>query len=85
MKRASLGILCLLLAGVLAACGAGDSPEKAAREWLQAMTNLDGNKIVERTCAEQQANVQEAGLWLSVFGLLGQSQLGEQAKADFSA
>jgi len=69
---------------VLAACGTGDSPERAAREWLEALLNMDGNELIERTCAEQRANVQTAGLWLSAFGVLGQSLTGQQAQADVS-
>jgi hypothetical protein len=84
MKRAILAVLILTLASTLAACGLGDSPEGAAKEWTQAMANLDGNKISERTCAAQQANVQQAGLWASVFNIFGQQTIGQQAKTDIS-
>lgn len=83
MKRASL-LLTFALVSALTACGLGDSPEKAAQEWVQAFANLDGNKIAERTCAAQQANVQQAGLWNSVFNLFGQQTVGQQAKTDVS-
>jgi hypothetical protein len=66
----------VVLVSLLSACGIGDSPEKAAREWLDALLNMDGNKLMERTCAEQQEAVQEAGLWVSF--------TGEQIEADVS-
>jgi photosystem II stability/assembly factor-like uncharacterized protein len=45
---------------------------------------MDGNKLMERTCAEQQESVQETGLWLSAFGVLGQSFIGQQTQTDIS-
>jgi len=84
MKRFAFVLLTFALLGALTACGLGDSPKKAAQEWIQAFANLDGNKIAERTCAAQQANVQQAGMWASVFGLFGQQTIGQQAKTDVS-
>jgi len=85
MKRSALVMLTLMLVSALTVCGAiGDSPEKAAEEWAQAFANLDGNKVAERTCAAQQANVQQAGLWTSVFNLFGQQMIGQEAKTDVS-
>ncbi|MDE3089661.1 MAG: hypothetical protein KGJ80_09820, partial [Chloroflexota bacterium] len=84
MKRATFLLMAFALVGTLTACGLGDSPEKAAQEWVQAFANLDGNKIAERTCAAQQANVQQAGMWASVFNIFGQQQIGQQAKTDVS-
>jgi hypothetical protein len=78
-------IVALLLGGVYVGIFLlGDSPEKAAQEWVQAFANLDGNKIAERTCAAQQANVQQAGLLNSVVGLFGQQTIGQQANTDVS-
>lgn len=76
----------LTLIGVclLTACGTGETPESAAEEWLEALANMDGNELLERTCAEQQGNVQEAGLWLSAFAVLAQSFTGQQTEADIS-
>jgi len=84
MKRATFVLLTFALVSALTACGLGDSPEKAAQEWIQAFANLDGNKIADRTCAAQQTNVQQAGLWSSVFNLFGQRTIGQQAKTDVS-
>lgn len=84
MKRTTFMLLALAFASALTACGLGDSPEKAAQEWIQAFANLDGNKIAERTCVAQQANVQQAGMWTSVFNLFGQQTIGQQAKTDVS-
>jgi len=77
----NLFMLCLLV--LFVACS-GDSPEAAAKEWMQAFANLDGNKIAERTCTAQQANVQQAGMWASVFGMFGQQTIGQQSKTDIS-
>lgn len=84
MKRAYIVTLILAFISVLTGCGLGDSPEKAAQEWIEAFANLDGNKIADRTCAAQQANVQQAGLWSSVFNLFGQQTIGQEAKTDVS-
>jgi len=80
MKRSALVMLTLTLVSALTACGPGDSPEKAAEEWAQAFANLDGNKIAERTCAAQQVNVQQAGMWATVFNIFGQQTIGQQAR-----
>lgn len=71
-------------AAALAACGTQDSPERAAEEWLEAFANMDGNKLMERTCAEQQRNAQETGVWLSAFALLVQSLTRQQTEIDIS-
>jgi len=84
MNRFAFVFLTLPLLSALTACGLGDSPEKAAQEWMQAFANLDGNKIAERTCAAQQANVQQAGMWASVFNIFGQQTIGQQGKTDIS-
>lgn len=72
MKLARIVIVIAIVTGVLTACGIGESPERAAKEWLEAMINLDGNKILERTCMAQRENVQEASLWSSAFAMLPQ-------------
>ncbi len=85
MKQLTLVVLTLVLASTVTACTLVDSPENAAREWLQAFGNLDGNKLAERTCAAQQANVQQAGMWTSAFAILGQMMIGQQGKTDVSS
>lgn len=87
MKQLTLVLVTLALASTVASCTLIDSPENAAREWLQAFGNLDGNKIAERTCAAQQANVQQAGLWTSAITLIGQYLVGQglQGKTDVSS
>ena len=84
MKCTTWIILTLTLIGILTSCVLADSPERAAQEWLQAFGNLDGNKLAERTCAAQQENIQQAGLWASVFGIFGQMTIGQQGKTDVS-
>jgi hypothetical protein len=70
MKRTVLVFSFVFLAILLTGCG--DTPEGAAREWFNAQLNLDGTKILERTCAAQVQNVQQAGLVTSAFALLPQ-------------
>lgn len=84
MKPLRAVAIVVVAVSMLTACGAGDSPEKAAREWLDALVNMDGNTLMDRTCAEQREAVQEAGLWISVFGVLGQSFTGQEIQADIS-
>ena len=59
-------------------------PEIAAKEWNEALLNLDGNKLAERTCAAQQASVQSTAIWASAFAVLGQQFTGQQTNADIS-
>ena len=84
MKVLRAVAIVVIVVSVLAACGMGDSPERAAKEWLEALVNMDGNKLMERTCAEQRENVQEAGLWLSALGMLGHSFTGQRVQGDIS-
>lgn len=84
MKVLHAVAIIVIAISVLTACGMGDSPERAAEEWLESSLNMDGNTLMERTCAEQQESVQEAGLWLSVFGILGQLFTGQQTQTDIS-
>ena len=53
MKLLCAVAIIVVAVSMLTACGAGDSPEKAAREWLDALVNMDGNTLMDRTCAEQ--------------------------------
>lgn len=65
-------IIGLIVAFSLLLTGCADSPERAAKQWFDAMLNMDGNKILDRTCLEQRAAIQEWGLWNSAFALLPQ-------------
>jgi len=84
MKPLRAVVTIVIAASILTACGIGDSPKKAAREWLDALVNMDGNTLMDRTCTEQKEAMQEAGLWVSVVGILGQSFTGQQIEADIS-
>lgn len=44
----------VILALMLAACGAAESPEHGAREWVEAVSKLDVARIAERTCLARQ-------------------------------
>lgn len=83
MKCLRIFLLIVVLVS-LSACSLADSPEKAAREWIDALLNMDGNKLAARTCAAQQENLQNATLWLSAFAVLGEMLTGQQTEADVS-
>jgi hypothetical protein len=81
-------MLVLVLASLLA-CGpldailgtvAADSPERAAREWLEASVTMDGTQLIARTCVAQHGTVLTGGLWLSALSVLA----GQQTKVDTS-
>jgi hypothetical protein len=83
MKHLFSGLIILCLLFLLAACSS-DSPEAAAKEWVQAFADMDGNKIAARTCAAQQENLQEAGMWVSAFTIFGDLLIGQQSQIDIS-
>jgi hypothetical protein len=70
MRQRTILVMLVVFPFLLSGCS--DSPERAAREWFDAMLNLDGNKILERTCLQQRAYIQEVGLWGSVVAMLPQ-------------
>jgi len=83
MKHIILAVLLIALSLLLVSCA--DTPEGAARAWLNAMMKLDGNKILDLTCAAQVENVQQTGLWASAFSLVPQLfGLNIQSKSDIS-
>ena len=61
-----------------------DSPEKAATIWLDALLNLDGNVLAQRTCRAQREAVQAQGMWDSALTALGQLLVGQKTKGDIS-
>lgn len=80
-KVRSVAIVMVIAAvSVLTACGIGDSPEKAAREWFEALKNQDETKLMERTCVERRDSVQEEGIggltWLGI--IMEEASLLEQ-------
>lgn len=70
MKYKTVIILFVVCSFLLTGCF--DSPEKGAKEWSDAMLNMDGNKILDRTCIQYRPQIQEVGLWNSAFALLPQ-------------
>lgn len=70
MKHKTITMLLITCTFLLTACF--DSPEKGAKEWFDAMLNLDGNKILDRTCIQYRPQIQEWGLWNSVFVMIPQ-------------
>ena len=84
MKRFSIALWTLMIASLLVGCGSSGTPEEAAREWLQAQLDLDGNALAATTCAAQQSSVQTAAVWTSALSILGKEFIGEQMKGDGS-
>ncbi len=74
--------LALVGALLLAGCSAGESPEKGAKEWLQALSSLDGLKLDERTCSSQAAQLQQGGLMMLALGAFGKDLLGDSLKVN---
>jgi hypothetical protein len=70
MKYLNLILLTVLLVILLTACGSKDSPERAAKEWMEALLTMDGNSAAKLTCRDQQAALEDAGMWLGLFGAL---------------
>lgn len=75
-NSAGLLILALTIAWLLVGCGRGTGelppspmpgPEEGAREWIDAIANQDGNRILKYTCLAQRENVQELSVWVSAF------------------
>ena len=68
-------VLILIIGGVLMGCGTDrqePGPEDGAKEWIDAIVNQDGNRILKYTCKEHRDDVKEAGMWISAFAVLGQ-------------
>jgi gamma-glutamylcyclotransferase (GGCT)/AIG2-like uncharacterized protein YtfP len=58
-----------------------EAPElKAAREWLSAVTNLDGNAILKHTCLEQRDNIRDVTAWTAALPVLGSVITGQDVK-----
>ena len=78
MKRFIWRFLVLMVAGgLLMSCNGTKktpepSPEDGAQEWIDAITNLDGNRILKYTCLAQREKVKEGSMWTSAFMILGQ-------------
>ena len=62
-----------------------DSPELAAREWLQAIADVDGIKLDDRTCTAQVKGLQSGTLLPILFGSVGEQAKNKNAKTDVSA
>ena len=85
MKRATLILLIFAMLVAPAACGLRDSPEGAAKEWLEALASFDGLKMDERTCSEQKEQLQQGGALLAAFSALGQEITDQNVRIDVSA
>ena len=73
MKRVNLGIVCIIIL-LLFGCGEDeDGPAIGAQEWVDAVTNQDGNKMLKYTCLAQRESFQEAFMYLSAFSALAKA------------
>jgi hypothetical protein len=80
MKRLrSSFIIALTFAFLLTGCGGpitqlspSSTPgaEEGAREWIDAIVNQDGNKMLKHTCMAQRENLKKATMWVSAFSIL---------------
>lgn len=87
MKRVLTAVILFMLTPVLLlSCDTSDhntdSPEKAAKAWVDAFLKLDGNALTERTCSDKQAEVQTAGFWMSAFSVLGELLVEQELDVD---
>lgn len=58
----------------------------SAREWISAVTGLDGNNILKYTCLAQRDNIQQMSAWTSALPILGSMFTGGtlEVKSDAS-
>lgn len=61
-----------------------DSPDKAAKEYLQGLADLDGLKVDDLTCSSQKEALKQTGLAATALIMLGQNYTGQQVKVDIS-
>ena len=77
MRRICLCVIALVTSvNLLSACGAADSPEKAATEAMQALVSMDGLKLDERTAQAEKEQQQKRGLLITVLMVLGSAVPG---------
>lgn len=74
MKYIQISSILIIITLLLSGCSSG--PDKAAKEWFEAASNMDGTKIYELTCQEQRENVQMTGLINSAISLLPELLIG---------
>jgi hypothetical protein len=85
MKIANVILVFLMLVILLVACGPVESPTIGAKEWTEAQLNLDGTRLMERTCASHQLIVQAGGALTSAINILAEQFIGQQdIKVDMS-
>jgi hypothetical protein len=61
-----------------------ESPNSAARQWIEAVWRLDGLAAEKRTCVAMLAQLEEEGLWASAVSVIGQSLTGQVVQVDLS-
>jgi hypothetical protein len=68
-------IACFALA--LTSCAAQDGPSTAARAWMQAWADRDGNQLASLTCQRAQRELQVGTMLYSAIDILGAMFLGD--------
>jgi hypothetical protein len=87
--RGTIAILLLVIvAQLLSACSLGESPEGGAKAFMEAVGQMDGSKMLERTCQAQQKNASNSGTMaqamISALMMFGGGLGGAQLKIDVS-
>ncbi len=72
MKRIVSAFSALIVACLLISCAPRNKPAQGAQEWIDAIVNQDGNKILKHTCLAQRENLQQTSMWASAFPVLSQ-------------
>lgn len=82
MKRFSnFLVLLLTIAWLLTSCEGSNveptptptqSPEEGAQEWIDAITNQNGNKMLKHTCLAQRESLQQSLVWVTAFSAVAE-------------
>lgn len=73
MSRKNILFVCVMVVLLLVSCfPSSPGPEDGAREWIDAIVNQDGNRMLKYTCLTQRESVQQSSMWFSAFTVLGQ-------------
>ncbi|MFZ2361710.1 MAG: hypothetical protein WA040_20400 [Anaerolineae bacterium] len=83
-KLAMLFFICTCLAATLVGCSSNDSPDKAAKGWLQALADQDGLAWDQLTCAAQKSQNDKEGVIFTALGAIVNAILGDGVAMDVS-
>lgn len=83
-KLAMLFFICTCLAATLVGCSSNDSPDKAAKGWLQALADQDGLAWDQLTCEAQKSQNDKEGVIFTALGAIVNAILGDGVAMDVS-